>query len=184
MSAISLQGNAGGTGTLTIAAPSTNTNRTLTLPDQTGIFTVSGPAFSAYAAASQTLTSANLTKIQFNTKEFDTASAFDNATNYRFQPLVAGYYQVNWNFGATATTSMSQILSRLYKNGSAVKNSIYIEAALTGASEQNVVGSQLISLNGSSDYLEIFGFVVGVGTITTVATSLSTNFQAAFVRAA
>ena len=36
MSAISLQGNAGGTGTLTVAAPSTNTNRTRTLPDSTG----------------------------------------------------------------------------------------------------------------------------------------------------
>jgi len=40
MSAISLQGNAGGTGTLSIAAPSTNTNQTLTLPDQTGTFAV------------------------------------------------------------------------------------------------------------------------------------------------
>ena len=42
MSAISIQGNAGGTGTLTVAAPSTNTNRTLTLPDGTGTFTVAG----------------------------------------------------------------------------------------------------------------------------------------------
>lgn len=40
MSAIKLQGNAGGTGTLTVAAPSTNTNQTLTLPDQTGTFAV------------------------------------------------------------------------------------------------------------------------------------------------
>jgi hypothetical protein len=38
MSAIKLQGNAGGTGTLTVAAPSTNTNQTLTLPDNTGTF--------------------------------------------------------------------------------------------------------------------------------------------------
>jgi len=36
MSAVQIQGNASGTGTLTIAAPSTNTNQTLTLPDQTG----------------------------------------------------------------------------------------------------------------------------------------------------
>jgi hypothetical protein len=42
MSAISLQGNAGGTGTLTVAAPSTNTNQTLTLPDGTGTFSVAG----------------------------------------------------------------------------------------------------------------------------------------------
>jgi len=44
MSAISLQGNASGTGTLTIAAPNTNTNRTLTLPDNTGTFNTTGRA--------------------------------------------------------------------------------------------------------------------------------------------
>jgi hypothetical protein len=38
MSLIKLQGNASGTGALTIAAPNTNTDRTLTLPDATGTF--------------------------------------------------------------------------------------------------------------------------------------------------
>ena len=36
MSLIRLQTNSGGTGTLTIAAPNTNTDRTLTLPNSTG----------------------------------------------------------------------------------------------------------------------------------------------------
>lgn len=36
MSKIALSGNASGTGTLTIAAPNTNTDRTLTLPNNTG----------------------------------------------------------------------------------------------------------------------------------------------------
>ena len=36
MSKIALSGNASGTGTLTIAAPNTSTDRTLTLPDATG----------------------------------------------------------------------------------------------------------------------------------------------------
>ena len=36
MSKIALSGNASGSGTLTIAAPNTNTDRTLTLPDNTG----------------------------------------------------------------------------------------------------------------------------------------------------
>jgi len=36
MSLIRLQTNASGTGTLTIAAPNTNTDRTLTLPNSTG----------------------------------------------------------------------------------------------------------------------------------------------------
>ena len=36
MSKITLSGNASGTGTLTIASPNTNSDRTLTLPDSTG----------------------------------------------------------------------------------------------------------------------------------------------------
>lgn len=42
MSLVKIQGNASGTGILTIAAPNTNTDRTLTLPDATGTVQVSG----------------------------------------------------------------------------------------------------------------------------------------------
>lgn len=42
MSVVKVQGNASGTGSFTIAAPATNTDRTLTLPDATGTVQVSG----------------------------------------------------------------------------------------------------------------------------------------------
>jgi hypothetical protein len=47
LSKIALSGNASGTGTLTIAAPNTSTDRTLTLPDNTGtiVTTGSSPSF-------------------------------------------------------------------------------------------------------------------------------------------
>lgn len=47
MSKIALSGNASGTGTLTIAAPNTSTDRTLTLPDATGTMLVSGQPVTA-----------------------------------------------------------------------------------------------------------------------------------------
>jgi hypothetical protein len=54
MSLVKIQGNASGTGEFTIAAPNSNTNRTLTLPDATGTLNTSGavnevPAGSASA---------------------------------------------------------------------------------------------------------------------------------------
>jgi len=51
LSKISLEGNASGTGTFTIASPNSNTNRTLTLPDSTGTVVVSGttPSFNGIA---------------------------------------------------------------------------------------------------------------------------------------
>ncbi len=47
MSIVKIQGNASGTGTLTIAAPNTNSDRTLTLPDNTGTLLSSASALSA-----------------------------------------------------------------------------------------------------------------------------------------
>lgn len=44
MSLVKVSGNASGTGTLTIAAPNTNSNYTLTLPAATGVFNTSGVA--------------------------------------------------------------------------------------------------------------------------------------------
>jgi len=57
MSKIALTGNASGTGTLTIAAPSTNTDRTLTLPDEAGTVLTSA----SDVAASQITTALNAT---------------------------------------------------------------------------------------------------------------------------
>ena len=57
-----------------------------------------GPAFYAYRTATQTgIASATFTKIQLNVELFDTNSNYDNVTNYRFTPTVAGYYQVNFS---------------------------------------------------------------------------------------
>ena len=47
MSKVKITGNASGTGTLTIAAPNTNTDRTLTLPDGAGEILTDGSALPA-----------------------------------------------------------------------------------------------------------------------------------------
>jgi hypothetical protein len=51
MSKISLTGNASGTGTFTIASPNSNTDRTLSLPDQTGTLLTNSGAISVNASA-------------------------------------------------------------------------------------------------------------------------------------
>ena len=75
------------------------------------------PAFSAYQSSGQALSSNTQTKLQFQAKEFDTANCFDNVTNYRFTPTVAGYYQVSG--GLAVASSATQIQLQVYKNGSA-----------------------------------------------------------------
>ncbi len=55
MSQVKIQGNASGTGIFTIESPNSNSNRTLTLPDNTGTVLVSGGALGT--PSSGTLTS-------------------------------------------------------------------------------------------------------------------------------
>lgn len=133
-----------------------------------------GPAFSAYQSSAQTLSSNTWTKIQFQTKEFDTNSNFDNTTNYRFTPSVAGYYQINGSF--QISTTICNVVLGIYKNGSAYKWG----ANPTPGGGTNV--SSIVYLNGSTDYVELYGNV-SVGQNTAAAIQY-TYFQAALVRAA
>jgi hypothetical protein len=155
---------------------------------QTGLATGvagNGPAFSAYRSTTdQTLSNATFTKVQAQTEEFDTASAYDNATNYRFTPLVAGYYQVNGSILAAGTVTLVRIIPAIYKNGSVAKygNDVIMPA---GGQDVRATVSGLIYMNGSTDYLELYANIQGSGTLTLVASTGSDNFiQASLVRAA
>jgi hypothetical protein len=136
---------------------------------------VSGtPAFSAYQSTQQTLSANTMTKINFQTEEFDTNSNFDT-TNMRFTPTVAGYYQVT---GAleSGSTSTQMVLS-IYKNGSAFK-----ELWRTVSNMYGISSGALIYLNGSTDYVELWGLFSNTQVVSN--TSLNTYFQAAMIRGA
>ena len=179
MSTAQLAGGASGTGSMTVQAPNTNSNQTVTIPDATGTVMVSGnmPAFSAYPSGTQSISSGVYTKVACNTKEFDTANAFDATTNYRFTPQVAGYYQVNGAISPNGTSTGSAVAA-IYKNGSAFKYGPYIQTTNANSSV-----SALIYLNGSTDYIEMYAYVTAsVASIGNGASS--TYFQASLVRAA
>ena len=173
MSLVKVSGNASGTGTLTIAAPNTNSDYTLTLPQTTSTLGIDGPAFSAYLGSSQTVTSGVYAKVTLNTERFDTNSNFDSATNYRFTPTVAGYYQINYAVYGTASGAMTAIISALYKNGAVYEYGVI--GSVTG--NQQYVSSTLVSMNGSTDYLELYASVSGTGTVTVSASSGTTSYM-------
>lgn len=132
------------------------------------------PAFSAVQSSAQTLASSTLTRIQFQTEEFDTANCFDNTTNFRFTPNVAGYYQIN--AGVSVSGSTTGVLATIYKNGTRFKDGVY------PVNSNNAVVSALVYLNGTTDYVEIFGlFVTGQNTN---ASASATYFQGHMVRVA
>jgi hypothetical protein len=185
MASLVLSGNT--SGSITISSPSVSGSNTLTLPANTGTvittgstFAGTGPAFSAYASGTQSITTVSFTKIQINTELFDTNSNFDPTTNYRFTPTVAGYYQVNGavliSIGATGVVTAS-----IYKNGSlaAIGNS-------TASDSFNAYSaiSTLLYLNGSTDYIELYGYHNAGTSKSTVAGLPYTYFSAAMIRSA
>ena len=118
-----------------------------------------GPAFSAYATANTTISSATFTKVSFNTEVFDTNNNFDSTTNYRFTPTVAGYYQLNAAIYVYSSAPSSRSI-RLYKNGSAYQmGSLFVT---TPPAEIGLTYSGLVYFNGSTDYAEIYVFDNGV----------------------
>ena len=187
MSMVALSGNASGTGTFTIASPNSNTDRTLTLPDNTGtILTtatagvpIGGPAFSAWAGSATSLSNAVATKVLFNTKEFDTNTNYDTATS-RFTPTVAGYYQVISSINTTAYISVNSRLT-IYKNGNEIKTGTQFGNSGNSA---GVSVSALIYMNGSTDYLEIYAYHASGGAVNTFAAQAFTYFQAFLARSA
>jgi hypothetical protein len=170
-------------GSVTIDVPAVAGTNSLTLPASTGTLALTsqipatGPAFSAYQSSGQALSSNTQTKLQFQAEEFDTASCFDSTTNHRFTPNVAGYYQVSG--GLAMASSATQIQLQLYKNGSLAKS--------LGSTFSSVVswlyGSCLVYLNGSTDYIELYGYVA-TGQNTYAASAANTYFQAVMVKGA
>lgn len=163
-------------GSVTISAADTASNLTVTVPAATSTLAIDGPAFSAYQSSAQTLATTTYTKLQFQTEEFDTNNCFDNVTNYRFTPNVAGYYQFIAGFEVGAAT-VGCIL-KFYKNGSAIKNA----GNSNPSSLTSIYGSSLIYLNGSTDYVEAYGWVA-VGQAL-AASAASTYFQGFLARSA
>ena len=136
------------------------------------------PSFSAYNSTATTLTAATATKVQFQTKEWDTGNYFDATTNYRYTPLVAGTYQVTANVGINSANLVSGNLyfSIIYKNGVAFKYGTFSVISTTNA---NSLVSSLVQMNGSTDYLEIFFSNGNASTsLTTNNSSLVSYFQA------
>lgn len=123
-----------------------------------------GPSFSAYRATStHAVTSGALTKVQFNAEDFDNGDCFDSATNYRWTPNVAGYYQVSAAVNITASSGMATVQAHIYKNGASIAIGNYVPGPSTTDTIASV--SRLVYMNGTTDYLEIWIYANGTSPV-------------------
>ena len=145
--------------TITIPSGATITNS----GTATGFGGANTPAFYAHLSSSQSVSNNTDTKAQINSELFDTDNCYDNSTNYRFTPTVAGHYFVTGCIaGESGTNDCISNVAYIYKNGSAYTNHSFNSDATfrryTGMT------TAVVYMNGSSDYIELFGLVNSSGT--------------------
>ena len=138
-----------------------------------------GPAFSAYLGTNQTIGNNVSTKLNINTKTFDTNNCF-NTSLYRFTPNVAGYYFAN---GRAQIPGASYAIVEIFKNGSRVKSGVQGEPI---NAPYGVTVSGLVYLNGTTDYIELYTLqaVAGGASLTAQAAEFACFFEAFMARAA
>jgi hypothetical protein len=133
-----------------------------------------GPAFSAYLSSNQTITNTTYTKVTINSENFDTASCFDTASA-RFTPNAAGYYLANFTARLNGSASPQIYVWQLRKNGVAVYE-LNVNTNIPTYDARSLIG--LISMNGTTDYLEAWVYFNTGGTNTVLGTTGDTYFEA------
>ena len=121
-----------------------------------------GPAFSTVFTGT-TVNPTVLTEMTTNTKEFDTANAMSSVSG-RFQPAVAGYYQLNAFLSWGAFTSGGPLV-QLAVNG-VVKAAASAGSVDTHSYKQESV-SFLVYLNGTTDYASVMAYAASTAATVT-----------------
>ena len=135
-----------------------------------------GPAFRAYANSTTTVSHATFTKITLAAEDFDTNSNFASS---RFTPSVAGYYNIIG--GVYVAAGAIALSANIYKNGA-----LHTSGPSNNASAFTSSVSDLVYLNGTTDYVELYGYhFAGAGQNRTIAADQTSTFlSGCLVRAA
>jgi len=115
------------------------------------------PAFEAYLSSSSGTVSNNVqTKVQFDTEIYDSDNKYDNSTNYRFTPTIAGKYFIYAQvYMYMVASNMNIAIIHIYKNGSSYMTRRLFQPS-NPAQAQGLNISATMDLN-NTDYVEIYG---------------------------
>jgi hypothetical protein len=151
VSKISLEGNVSGSGTLTISAPNTNSNFTLSLPQGTGTFVASGVNSSIVSG---------------------TAQASTSGTSIDFTGIPSWVKRITVMFSGVSTNGSSNLLVQLGDSGG-VENTGYASGA---GIMINAAGSA--TLNSTAGFIVVTGSATNINhalmTISIVDSSTNT----------
>lgn len=139
------------------------------------------PYFSAYLSANQSLTTNTATKLLINTEVGDSNNWYDNVTNFRFNPQLAGKYRFNGAFAISSTT-ITEVDIYIYKNGAIYARQFSASSSVSALSLDINID---VPMNGTTDYVELWALAIGTGGLNALgnAGSISTWFEGQYVGA-
>ena len=135
---------------------------TLLVSDGAGTISSGGaitntPSFGAEQSGSQSIANDTNVKLQCDTENWDTDSAYDNSTNYRFTvPSGKGgkyYIQAHVQIPGIDDTELGQIM--LYKNGSVINQS-YVRNHASGNNDIFQMITAITYSLAEGDYIEVY----------------------------
>ena len=137
------------------------------------------PAFLATRTTTQSIPNNAYTKVQFDTEVFDTDSCYDNSTNYRFTPTVAGKYFVTAQAGfENFNNTNHRVIWNIYKNGSPYSLVGDMALSTDAGADPTLIVSTIVEMNGSSDYIELFAYQNSGGSVNIKGVDTQVKFHA------
>ena len=131
---------------------------TINLAGATYAVAANTPAFGASQSGTQSVGTGSWAKVTLDTEDWDTNSAFDNSTNYRFTVPSGGDGKYLFNYGGylVSMTTNGYFQLQLYKNGAELRESAFRAYMSTSAtSSMNITSSICVSL-AAADYIEFY----------------------------
>ena len=116
------------------------------------------PGFEARLTVSQTVSDATQTKVSVNQEVYDSNSCYDTS-NYRFTPTTAGKYYCYGAVSCVPDTNnvLKEAMVSFRFNDSRTRTSSLTFNTSTYACQYSPFVSEVLTFNGSSDYVELWG---------------------------
>ena len=148
-------------GTLKVGTITTSSGSgTITIPNTVNVAgaMANTPAFLVRSIAQQDISDNTFTKVQFTSKDYDTDNTYDNSSNYRFTPGVAGKYNLYSQVGGYGISNTSQdITISIYKNGTDYiqQRQGFSDMAIQNSGTYALYTSGTVDVS-ASDYFEVY----------------------------
>lgn len=112
---------------------------------------ISNSIYRAHRSGNQSINTTAITKVNFDTEDFDTNGDYDPTTNYRFTPTVAGKYSIT----ALIEFALPVAFMELYIYKNTVIHSRRRVADGSADDDSSIMLNDILDMNGTTDYIEI-----------------------------